>query len=279
MNELEEKLNIKEMIYEIKGKRVMLDSDLAKLYQCKNGAKEINQAVKNNIDKFPERYCFRITENDYISLKSKILTSKGGSRKGHTVFTEQGIYMLATILKSKIATEVTINIMDTFVMMKEYISNSVIENKILINHENRLLMLEENFNKKIEKERVNSIFFEGQIYDAYSLLLDILNKASEEIIIIDNYASKELLDILKNINTKIIIVSKNIDNNLKDKYESQYDNITFISNNSFHDRFIIIDRKVLYSCGASFKDLGNKCFAINENSKKEYINELLKIIM
>ena len=108
--------------------------------------------------------------------------------------------------------------------------------------------------------------------------MDILSKAEKEIIIIDNYAGKELLDLLKKVNKKIIIVSKNIDDILKKKYESQYNNISFISNNSFHDRFIILDKNKLYSCGASFKDLGKKCFAINEFKEKIYLNEILKIL-
>ena len=108
------------------------------------------------------------------------------------------------------------------------------------------------------------------------MLLDIFNKVKEEIIIIDNYAGKELLDLLKKINKKIIIVSKNIDETLKKKYESQYNNITFINNNSFHDRFIILDKNKLYSCGASFKDLGKKCFAICKFNDKEYLVRLLR---
>jgi len=110
------------------------------------------------------------------------------------------------------------------------------------------------------------------------LLLDIFNKVKEEIIIIDNYAGKELLDLLKKINKKIIIVSKNIDEPLKRKYKSQYNNVSFINNNSFHDRFIILDKNKLYSCGASFKDLGKKCFAINEFNDKEHLNRLLKML-
>ena len=108
--------------------------------------------------------------------------------------------------------------------------------------------------------------------------MDILNKSKKEIIIIDNYAGKELLDILKKIDKQIIIVSKNIDEILKKKYENQYSNITFINNNSFHDRFIIIDSEMLYSCGSSFKDLGKKCFAISEFNDKEYLEKILKTI-
>ena len=284
MNEVMEKeaINVENMIYEIDGKEVMFDDDLAKIYQVET--KRINEAVKNNPEKFPSRYLFRLSESEYHYLKSKISTSKGGSRKGHTAFTEQGVYMLATILKSKVATEVSIRIMDTFVKMRHYIN---LNNNLL---PNRVLLLEEkvdNNTKRIDKlfDKFNPndiikkcIFFEKEFYDAYSLLLDIFNSSLEEIIIIDNYAGKELLDILKEINKKIIIVSKNINEILKKKYESQYDNITFINNDLFHDRFIIIDKKKLYSCGASFKELGKRCFCIYENDDKEYLQRIMKTI-
>ena len=261
-------MDIENKIYEINGVQVMLDSDLAELYNCKNGTKEINQAVKNNPDKFPERYLFRINDKEFNSLKSKLLTSKGGSRKGHTAFTEQGVYMLATILKTSVATSVSIKIMDTFVNMRKYFRTN---NDILINHENRLLVLESTLDN-FKKTELNKIFFEGELYDAYSVLIDILNSSKEEIIIIDNYASKELLDILKSINRKIIIVSKNIDDVLKKKYELQYSNVSFINNNSFHDRFIILDRKELYIIG---KDIGKKCFSITCFEDNKYIKEIL----
>ena len=274
MKEIIEKENIliEDMIYEIRGVQVMLDSDIAKLYQVET--KRINEALKNNPDKFPERFSFRITEKEYAFLKSKFSTSKGGSRKGHTVFTEQGLYMLATILKSKVATEVSIGIMDTFVKMRHYINY----NKNFLPH--KFMLLE----KKVDDNtiRINELFDKFNpkyiVKDYYSLLLDIFNEAKEEIIIIDNYAGKELLNILKEINKRIIIVSKNIDETLKKKYESQYDNITFIHNNAFHDRFTILDRNKLYSCGASFKDLGKKCFAINEFDNREYLSRLLKTL-
>ena len=277
-------IKIENMIYEIRGKQVMLDSDLADLYGCKNGTKEINQAVKNNIEKFPERYCFRITEKEYSSLKSKNLTSKGGSRKGHTVFTEQGVYMLATILKGKLATSITIAIMDAFVAMKSIINTSLIEqkyiNSLVLEHDNEIKLLQESFDKLNIKENNNHIFYEGQIYDAYSLLIDILSKAKKEIIIIDNYAGKKLFDIIKDINIKVKIYTENIDNISKKKYEKQYNNLEIINTNIFHDRFIIIDNKLLYHSGASFKDLGKKCFAItkmeDDNILKELLNKLKK---
>ena len=287
MYKLKEELNIENMIYEIRGKQVMLDSDLSKLYQCKNGTKEINQAVKNNPDKFPERYSFQLSDNEYNNLRSKNLTSSlesgyGGRRYNPRVFTEQGIAMLSTILKSKVAVETSIRIMDAFVKMRKIISSSLIEqkyiNELVIKDNERINLLEESFSKLEEKEKINHIFYEGQIYDAYSLLIDILSKSKEEVIIIDNYAGKELLDIIKDIKQNIKIVSSSIDSTLKKKYESQYSNVTFMNNNTFHDRFVIIDRKELYNSGASFKDLGNKCFALNKIEDKKILNNIIRKI-
>ena len=148
---VENKTDIEKLIYEIRGKQVMLDSDLAKLYECKNGTKEVNQAVKNNLDKFPERFSWILTNQEYYDLKSKILTSNhnnyGGRRYNPRVFTEQGVAMLATILKSNIATQVSINIMDAFAAIRHYIGNneyrlSNIETKI-IEHDNNIKLLQE----------------------------------------------------------------------------------------------------------------------------------------
>ena len=283
MYKLKEDLSIENMIYEIRGKQVMLDCDLAKLYNVET--KRINEAVKNNPDKFPERFYFRINENEFFSLKSKISTSKGGSRKGHNVFTEQGIAMLSTILKSKVAVETSIRIMDAFVKMRKYISANLIEQdnmkNMLIKHDNEIKLLQESFSKLEEKEKINHIFYEGQIYDAYSLLIDIFKEANEEIIIIDNYADKSILDMITNLNVKVIIVTRKF-NLLKDidikKYNGQYHNLKVIYSDKFHDRFVILDKKVLYHSGASFKDLGNKCFAINKIEDNEYLKNILKKI-
>ena len=266
---------IENMIYEIRGVQVMLDSDLANLYECGNGTKDINKAVKRNINKFPNDFYFQLTKEEYNNLKFQTGTSNyyhGGVRKIPYVFTEQGVAMLASVLHTKVANEVSIKIMRSFIKMRKYFKDN---SEILINHENRILSLESTLDKFKEKE-FNKIFFEGELYDSYSLLMDILSSAKKDIIIIDNYAGKELLDILKNIDKKIIIISKNIDESLKSKYISQYNNVSFIKNESFHDRFIIIDRSILYSCGSSFKDLGKKCFSINRNDTKEYLNIIIK---
>lgn len=278
MNEIVETEKIENMIYEIRGKQVMLDSDLARLYGCKNGTKEVNQAVKNNIEKFPERYCFQLNDFEKKILRSKFLTTKSNSksRTNPRVFTEQGIYMLATVLKSKNATNMTLFIMDAFVFMKKYILNDSLNSKMLTNHEERILKLEESFNKLSAKQ--NSIIYEGCIYDSYSLLLDILNEAYEEIIIVDNYANKELFDILKNINKKIYVISKNLDNILINKYSKQYSNVTFINNDLFHDRYIILDRKTVYVSGMSLKDLGKKYSYMYKMNEKIFINDLVSRI-
>ena len=277
---VKEDIKIEDLIYEIRGKQVMLDSDLARLYGCKNGTKEINQAVKNNIEKFPERYCFQLSLDEYNILRSKILTSSyekhGGRRYIPRVFTEQGIYMLATVLKSKMATDVTIAIMDAFVIMKNYINTSLIEqkyiNNLVLEHDNKINLL---LDKLSTKEEVNHIFYDGEIYDAYSLLIDILSSSKEEIIIIDNYVGKKLFDTIRNIIVNIKVYTNNIDTISKDKYEGQYSNLEIINTNIFHDRFILIDRKTLYHSGASFKDLGKKCFAITKIDDITIINNLL----
>lgn len=277
---LKENEKIENLIYEIRGKQVMLDSDLAKLYECKNGTKVINQAVKRNITKFPERYCFQLTETEYRNLKfqngTSSLNNYGGVRKMPFVFTEQGVAMLATVLKTPVADAVSMRIIDAFVYMRRYLSD-VTGSNMLVNHEERILKLEEQFNKFSSKR--NTIIYEGKIYDAYSVMLDIFNEAKGEIIIVDNYVNKELLDILREVDKKIIVISNNMNNELIKKYESQYDNTQFVSDNPFHDRYIILDRKEAYVSGMSLKDVGKKYSYINKIEESIFINELIKRII
>ena len=290
MNEIIEKenINVEDMIYEIDGKEVMLDSDLAKLYSVET--KRINEAVKNNPDKFPDRFSWLLSIEETTKIsRSKIstLNIKQGSniKYGARVFTEQGIYMLATILKSKVAIEVSIRIMDTFVRMRHYINynKNVLPRRFLLLEDKvdeNTKKIDELFDKFNPKEITkDSIFFKGDIYDAYSVLLEIFNLSKDEIIIIDNYVGKELLDDLKTLNKKIIIISSNINDSLKNKYLKQYSNVTFYNNNSYHDRFIIVDRERVFHSGASFKDLGKKCFAINEIENKKEIEKILENVL
>ncbi len=287
MNEIVEKdvTNIENMIYEFNEKEVMLDSDLANLYNVET--KRINEAVKNNPEKFPSRFSWILTDEEKNNLRSKFSTTNisSMSRSNPRVFTEQGVYMLATILKSKKATEVSIRIMDTFVKMRHYIryNEQLLPRKYLLleekvdNNTKRIDELFDRFNPKVITK--NSIFYKNDIYDAYSVLMEIFKLSEEEIIIIDNYAGKELLDILRIVHKKILIVSANIDETQKKKYLKQYNNVLFIKNDSYHDRFIIIDRKRVFHCGASFKDLGNKCFGINEIENKSEIEKLVNEVI
>ena len=277
-------IKIENMIYEIRGKNVMLDSDLAMLFGYET--KQLNRQVLRNINRFPENYCFQITDTEYISLRCQNGTLKNGRGEHRKylpyVFTEYGITMLAGILKSELAIKMSLRIVDIFITMKNYINTSLIEqkyfNELTIKNTEDIKLLQESFDKLNTKESNNHIFYEGQIYDAYSLLIDILSKAKKEIIIIDNYAGKKLFDIIKNINVNVKIYTENIDNISKEKYEKQYNNLEIINTNIFHDRFIIIDNKVLYHSGASFKDLGKKCFAITKMEGDSILKELLNKI-
>ena len=276
-------ISINNLIYNIRGKLVMLDADLAKLYQCINGTKDINKAVKRNEERFPEDFYFQLNEDEIRNLRFQNGTANVSNmaRTLPYAFTEQGVAMLSAVLKTNVASQVSVKIMRAFVEMKKYIATNNFSNRIsnletkTIEHDNEIKLLQESFNKLSSKEVNNHIFYEGQIYDAYSLLINILNQSKKEIIIIDNYASKELFDIIKDINKSITIITKNIDEILIKKYKKQYNNINIIKSDIFHDRFIIIDNKVLYHSGASFKDLGNKCFAINKIIDKDILNRLL----
>ena len=278
-------IKIENMIYEIRGKKVMLDSDLAMLFGYET--KQLNRQVLRNINRFPENYCFQITDTEYISLRCQNGTLKNGRGEHRKylpyVFTEYGITMLAGILKSEPAIKMSLRIVDIFITMKNYINTSLIEqkyfNELTIKNTEDIKLLQESFDKLNTKESNNHIFYEGQIYDAYSLLIDILSKARKEIIIIDNYAGKKLFDIIKDINVNVKIYTENIDNISKEKYEKQYNNLEIINTHIFHDRFIIIDNKELYHSGASFKDLGKKCFAITKIEDNSILKELLNKIL
>lgn len=282
-----ENVDINNMIYEINGKQVMLDSDLAKLYQCKNGTKTVNQAVKRHIDRFPSDFYFQLTKEDYnLILRSQVgtLELKQGQYSKYIpyVFTEQGVAMLATILRTDTAAEMSIRIMRAFVSMRRYISSSLLEQKYINNQVMKntedIRLLQESFKQFDKNKKLNNIFFEGQLYDAYSLLIDILSSATKNIIIIDNYIDKKFLDICSKINTSFTIYTSKINENDLNRYNKQYSNIQVKISKKFHDRFIILDNETLYHSGASFKDLGKKCFAINKIENDQILEELLKIV-
>lgn len=282
--------NIKDLIYNIRGKQVMLDSDVAILYHYET--KYINLAVRRNKERFPESFCFQLTNLETENLRLQFATSSlikenyGGRRTLPYVFTEQGIAMLAGLLKNEIAIQVSINIMNAFVEMRKFITDNgqvfreinTIKGKLL-EHDKKFDEVFNELQKNQESEFKQKIFFDGQIYDAYSLIIDIIKSAKSKILIIDNYIDESILKMLskKNRNVEVIILtSQNCDISKLDisKFNKQYPILKVARTNKFHDRFIVIDNKELYHCGASLKDLGKKCFAINKMEDIEYIERI-----
>ena len=267
--EVKEDIVIEKLIYEVRGKQVMFDTDLAKLY--KTETKRINEAVYRNKVKFPERFCFRITEKEFYFLKSQFATSKGGARKGHTVFTEQGVAMLATVLKTPIATKVSVSIMDAFVKMRKYISTNIMEQKyindLVLEDHNKIKVLESTFKTFEENKKTNEIYFNGQIFDAYYKIQEIFKEAKDSLVIIDSYADSTILDIIKRLNVEVTVITKP-DNLLTkqdiEKYNKQYHNLKVVFDNTFHDRYFILDERKVYHCGTSINRIGYKTFSITK---------------
>jgi hypothetical protein len=267
--------SIKDKIYTVRNMQVMLDRDLAELYCVET--KRINEAVKNNKDKFMDDFYFELNNLEFEYLRSKISTTSFiKTRTNPKVFTEQGIYMLATILKSKVASQVTINLIKTFANMRKLISQNIALFERFERIENRLTIHDKNFNilfKALEDKNnipVQNIFFDGQIYDAYSFVNDLIKRAKSEIVLIDNYIDDTVFTLFsKYPNINFTIYTSTISKQLKldfEKYSKQYKNISLKTFKSSHDRFLIIDKKEIYHLGASLKDLGKKWFAFSKMS-------------
>ena len=253
--------NIKNLIYTIRGKQVMLDSDVAMLYHY--DTKRINETVRRNKERFPENFCFQLTQEETLNLRSQVATLNKKVNNGRVtrkympyVFTEQGIAMLSGLLKNDIAVQVSISIMNAFIEMRRiFYSNAQIFER-LTNIEYKLLehdkKFDEVFNQLHQEENIKQkIFFEGQIYDAYSLIVDIIRKAKIKILIIDNYIDDSMLKILskKNKEVEVAILTSNKSNISKldiQKFNKEYPVLKIAKTNKFHDRFIVIDNKELY---------------------------------
>lgn len=278
---------IKNSIYTIRGKQVMLDNDVARLYRYET--KRINETVKRNIERFPAEFCFQLSNSEYEYLKSQIATSntRGGKQKLPYVFTEKGILMLSGLLKNEMAIEVSIRIVEAFVEMRKFIySNGQVFERLtkveykLLEHDRKF---DEVFNQlQLEENIKQRIFFDGQIYDAYSLIVDIIKRANKKILIIDNYIDDSILKMLakKKNNVEVVILTSdksNIDNLDIKKFNKEYPILEIAKTNKFHDRFISIDNKEMYHLGASIKDLGKKCFAINKIEDIEIIEKIINM--
>ena len=278
---------IENLIYEVRGKQVMIDSDLAKLYECKNGTKTINLAVRRHLDRFPNDFYFQLTKEEYYNIlrfQSETLELEQGKYSKYLpyVFTEQGVAMLATILRTSVASKMSVAIMRAFVVMRKYISTNLIEQKYINNQVMKntedIKLLQASFQKFEEKSEVNTIFFDGQIFDAYSNIQDICKKANKKLIIVDSYADNTLLDIVKRLNVEVVIITKK--NNLLTKqdlckYNKQYHNLKVYFSNNFHDRYFVIDDEIVYHCGTSINRIGYRTFSINLVSDADVANMLI----
>ena len=271
-------------IYTIRGKQVMLDYELAALYGYE--VRALNQQVKRNIERFPDDFMFQLTKEEVEGVKSQFVISpfsnfyagqEGGRRKPPYAFTEQGIYMLATVLKGKVAEQQSIFIMRAFREMRQFISNNALLFEKISHIELKQLEYQKSTNEKLEKvfqyiedqtESKQKNFFDGQIYDAFSFITSIVQKAQIEIILIDGYVDVGTLNILAKKNATVDVkiytyASASITNNDIVNFNAQYPTLTVEKTQIFHDRFIILDGKTVYHIGASLKDAGKKCFAIS----------------
>lgn len=270
-----DKFVIEELIYEIRGKQVMLDSDLARLYECSNGTKDINKAVKRNIKRFPKNFMFQLTDEEYKDLRFQFGTSSlnsvyGGRRYNPYVFTEQGVAMLSSVLHSEIAVYMSIQIIEAFVTLRKYMSSNLIEqkyiNKMVYEHDSEIKLLKDSLDKIDKKRKINEIYYNGQIYDAYSAIQEIFKKAKKELVIVDSYSDNTILDIIRRLDINVTIITK--PNNLLTKqdinrYNMQYNNLKVIFDDTFHDRYFILDKEEVYHCGTSINRIGYKTFSIN----------------
>ena len=261
---IKDDMKIEDMIYEIRGKYVMLDSDFAVLYECTNGTKDINKAVKRNAERFPSDFYFQLTKEEYSSLRFQTGTLKSarGEHKKYLpyAFTEQGVAMLATVLRTKVASEMSVSIMRAFVKMRHYLLNTIGENKyikdMLLKHDNEISdnsnnikLLQESFDKLEQDKEINEIYFNGKAYDAYAKVLDIFDEAKEELIVVDRYTDKTFLDMIRNLECKVILITSKRSKLTKldiEKYNGDYNNLTIYYDDSFHDRYFIIDRNKFY---------------------------------
>ena len=290
---------IKNLIYTIRELQVMFDSDLAKLYGV--GTKRLNEQVKRNIERFPEEFRFQLTKKELKSLRSQNATlnnnkplrsqnatsneQRGGRRYLPYVFTEEGVAMIASVLKSDTAIKMSVQIIKAFVAMRKFISQNAILFQSINNIERKQIEYQLEAEKKfkqlfdaIENKEIKpkqGIFFNGQIFDAYKFISDLIRTAKISIVIIDNYVDDSVLTFLgkRNKNVKVIIYTKKISEQLAldlKKYNAQYPFIELKELKNAHDRFIIIDNKNVYHFGASLKDLGKKWFAFSKFEKDSF---------
>ena len=269
-----EKQNISDKIYTIRGMQVMLDRDLAKIYEVET--KIFNQAVKRNELRFPERFRFQLADEELDNLRSQSVTSSwGGRRYRPYVFTEQGVAMLSAVLKSERAIKTSIQIMEAFVQMRRLVADNSLLAQRIDNMERRQVITDTKLEKvlqAIEDKNIKpqkGIFFEGQIFDAYVFVAKLIKQAKKSIILIDNYIDESVLTLLskRSKNCSAVIYTKAVSEKLQldlKRHNAQYSPIEIRVFKHTHDRFLILDDSEIYHIGASLKDLGKKWFAFSK---------------
>lgn len=279
MNELMKRDGIAGKIYLIRDAQVMLDRDLAELYQVET--KVLNQAVKRNTARFPKSFMFQLSDREFSDWRSQIVTSnsdKMGLRRPPYAFTEQGVAMLSAVLRSKTAVDVSIQIMQAFVAMRRFMLSNAEMFRRIDSLEVRQLQTEKRVDQVLdaielqELDPKQGVFFNGQIFDAYSFVSRLVRKAKISIVLIDNYVDDSVLTLLskrrKGVAAKIYC--KRITKQLRldlEKHNAQYEPVELVSFDDAHDRFLILDGSRVYHIGASLKDLGKKWFAFSEIEK------------
>ena len=272
--------SIRDRIYSIRGYQVMLDRDLAELYGVET--KVLNQSVKRNIDRFPSEFCFLLNSREMRSIRSQFVTLEIGqgrhSKYTSSVFTQEGVAMLAGVLKSDIAVKISIKIIKAFIEMRKFIQANGQIFQRLDRVEVKLLETDQKIEKVFDalesKDRIpeQGVFFQGQIFDAYKFVSDLFRTAEKSIVIADNYIDDTVLVHLTKLKecVQIKIITKSVSDQFRldiEKFESQYCPIEVKVLKNIHDRFIIIDGEVLYFLGASLKDLGKKLFGFTKMDK------------
>lgn len=268
--------SIEKMIYVIRDKQVMLDSDLAILYQVETGA--LNRAVKRNISRFPEDFRFQLTKEEYQNLRCQTGISSfaqdennyGGRRTLPYVFTEQGISMLASVLHSEVAIKVSIGIMRAFVEMRRFIANNALLFERISNVELKQLEYQKQTDEKLD-----------QIFDAFSLIVSLIQKAEKEIVLIDGYVDIGTLNLLTKKNENVTVVMYTLKRTKLSQedvnnFNSQYPLLEVRYTKVYHDRFLILDKKNVYHIGASLKDAGKKCFGISLIEDAGIVRDILQ---
>ncbi|MBU9107742.1 ORF6N domain-containing protein [[Clostridium] innocuum] len=286
--------DIKSMIYVVRNQQVMIDSDLAMLYQVET--KRLNEAVKRNIARFPEEFRFQLTAEETESLRSQFATLNENDGRGKHrkylpyVFTEQGIAMLSAVLRSDVAIQVSISIMKSFVEMRRFIANNALLFERISTVELRQLEYQKQTDEKLEQifeyiseheESSQKVFFDGQIYDAFSLIVNLIQKAEIEITLIDGYVDVGTLNLLSKKKSDVAVTiytqkqTKLTKADVKN-FNAQYPTLKIKYTKVFHDRFLILDQATAYHVGASLKDAGKKCFGINLIQDAGIIKDILQ---